>query len=34
VDPKIILGVVKSLQLAPDVETKVMGGNARALFKL
>jgi len=34
VDPKVIVGVVKGLHLAPDVEAKVMGGNARALFKL
>jgi len=34
VDPKIILGVVKSLNLSPAVEAKVMGGNARTLFKL
>ena len=34
VDPKIILDVVQGLQLAPDVEARVMGGNARALFKL
>jgi predicted TIM-barrel fold metal-dependent hydrolase len=34
VDPKIILGVVKSLQLSPSVETRIMGSNARALFKL
>jgi predicted TIM-barrel fold metal-dependent hydrolase len=34
VDPKIILGVVKGLNLTPAVEAKVMGGNARALFKL
>lgn len=34
VDPKLILGVVRELKLAPDVEAKVMGGNARALFRL
>ncbi len=34
VDPKIILGVVKGLNLPAGVEAKVMGGNARALFKL
>jgi predicted TIM-barrel fold metal-dependent hydrolase len=34
VDPKIILGVVQGLNLAPDAEAKVMSGNARALFKL
>ncbi len=34
VDPKIIVDVVTSLKLSPDVEAKVMSGNARALFKL
>ncbi len=34
VDPKIIVDVVQGLNLAPDVKAKVMGGNARALFKL
>lgn len=34
VDPKLILGLVKGLKLAPDVEAKILGGNARALFKL
>lgn len=34
VEPKVILDVVKGLQLAPGVEAQVMGGNARALFKL
>jgi predicted TIM-barrel fold metal-dependent hydrolase len=34
VEPKIILDVVRGLQLAPGVEAQVMGGNARALFKL
>jgi len=34
VDPKIILSVVKSLNLTPAAEAKVMGGNARTLFKL
>lgn len=34
VEPKIILDVVRGLQLAPSVEAKVLGGNARALFQL
>lgn len=34
VEPKIIMNVVRGLQLSPGVEAKVLGGNARALFKL
>jgi predicted TIM-barrel fold metal-dependent hydrolase len=34
VAPKIILDTVNSLKLAPDVQAKVMSGNARALFKI
>lgn len=34
VEPKIILDTVRELRLAPDVEAKVMSGNARALFNL
>jgi predicted TIM-barrel fold metal-dependent hydrolase len=34
VDPEIIVDVVKRLHLAPETEAMVMGGNARALFKL
>ncbi|MCZ2156353.1 MAG: amidohydrolase family protein [Bryobacterales bacterium] len=34
VEPKIILDTIRELHLAPDVEAKVMSGNARALFNL
>jgi len=34
VAPKIILDTVNSLKLAPDVQAKIMSGNARALFKI
>jgi predicted TIM-barrel fold metal-dependent hydrolase len=34
VDPKMIRKLVQGLKLQPDVEAKVFGGNARALFNL
>ena len=34
VDPKMIRGLVQGLKLQPDVEAKVFGGNAKALFNL
>lgn len=34
VDPKMIKKLVQGLKLQPDVEAKVFGGNARALFNL
>lgn len=34
VDPQMILGLVKGLKLSPEVEAGVLGGNAKALFKL
>lgn len=34
VDPQMITGLVKSLNLAPATEAKIFAGNARRLFKL
>jgi aminocarboxymuconate-semialdehyde decarboxylase len=34
VDPKLILGLVRGLKLSPETETKVLSGNAKALFKV
>jgi len=34
VQPEVILGDFRSLKLAPEVEAKVLGANARTLFKL
>jgi len=34
VDPKMIRGLIQGLKLQPDVEAKVFGGNAKALFNL
>ena len=34
VDPKMILGLVRGLNLTPEVEAKILGGNAKALFRL
>ncbi|HET8548414.1 MAG TPA: amidohydrolase family protein, partial [Bryobacteraceae bacterium] len=34
VDPKLILGLVRGLNLPADTEAKVFGGNAKALFNL
>ena len=34
VDPKMILGLVRGLKLPVETEAKVLGGNAKALFRL
>ncbi|HET8550677.1 MAG TPA: amidohydrolase family protein [Bryobacteraceae bacterium] len=34
VEPKLILSLVRSLNLSPETEAKMLGGNAKALFNL